>query len=94
VLLTQGGAVQFDPNGNAPVRVFSALPASASVPVIATVGCASPYVGVTLARSTVLELIEPSVAPVTASVSLTSPQSVYSVFVIDASLTPYAIRDR
>ena len=57
-------------------------------------GAASSYFGVAESTTSTLELIEPSVAPVTTTVALNSPGAVYTVFVIDSSLTPYVIRDR
>jgi hypothetical protein len=57
-------------------------------------GAASSYFGVAESATSTLELIEPSVAPVTTTVALNSPGAVYTVFVIDSGLTPYVIRDR
>jgi hypothetical protein len=59
-------------------------------------GTASPYFSTTIASSTVLELIQPGVAPYfpNPQPTFTSPQSVYTVFVIDTTLVPYVIRDR
>ncbi len=57
-------------------------------------GAASSYFGVAESTTSVLELIEPSVAPVTTTVALNSPGGVYTVFVIDSTLMPYVIRDR
>jgi len=56
-------------------------------------GTASPYFGTPSANS-VLELVQPAVAPLTTTVVLGPTGSVYSVFVIDGTLTPYVIRDR
>jgi hypothetical protein len=56
-------------------------------------GTASSYFGAPSANS-VLELVEPAVAPLSTSMLLGPTGSVYSVFVIDATLTPYVIRDR
>ncbi len=56
-------------------------------------GAASPYVGVTGSSTSVLQLIEPAVAPMTETVALASG-SVYTIFVLDSSLTPYIIKDR
>lgn len=56
-------------------------------------GAASSYFGVPSANS-VLELVEPSVAPLSTALLLGPTGSVYSVFVIDGTLTPYVIRDR
>ncbi len=58
-------------------------------------GAASAYLGVTPSSVSQLELIEPSVAPVTVATSLLGTAgAVYTVFVIDSTLTPYLIRDR
>jgi Domain of unknown function (DUF4397) len=58
-------------------------------------GNASSYFGVAESATSTLELIEPSVAPVIDTpVSIDAPQAVYTVFVIDSTLTPYLIRDR
>jgi hypothetical protein len=57
-------------------------------------GAASSYFGVAESATSTLEVIEPSVAPVMSTVSLNSPGAVYTVFVIDSTLTPYVIRDR
>jgi hypothetical protein len=57
-------------------------------------GAASGYSGVGVANTTVLELIEVGVAPVTANEALSTPEAVYTIFVIDTTLTPYLVRDR
>ncbi len=57
-------------------------------------GAASAYSGVSVASSTVLEVIEVGVTPVTANVALATPEAVYTIFVIDSTLTPYLVRDR
>ena len=62
-------------------------------------GAASGYFGVTVSGSTPLQLIVPSLAPVTQLVSLATPGAVYTVFVLDNAsppppFTPYLIRDR
>jgi hypothetical protein len=56
-------------------------------------GGASGYFGVPAADS-VLELVEALAAPVTTTLQLGPSGSVYTVFVIDTTLTPYVIRDR
>jgi hypothetical protein len=56
-------------------------------------GAASSYVGTTASNTSVLQLVEPGVTPVTDTVALVSG-SVYTVFVLDGSLTPYIIKDR
>jgi len=56
-------------------------------------GDASDYFSVVSADS-VLELIEASAAPVSTTVLLSPAGSVYTMFVIDTTLTPYLIRDR
>jgi len=58
-------------------------------------GAASPYFAVATSSSAQLELVEPSVPPVfPPTVQLSPSGSVYTVFVIDSTLTPYVIRDR
>jgi hypothetical protein len=60
-------------------------------------GQASGYFGVTAAALSSLTVIAPGNTPstlTTPTTSLTIPNAVYTVFVIDTSLTPYAIRDR
>ena len=66
-----------------------------SVQVASSVGygTASPYFGVVASSSSILELIQPSVTPVSTTKALTAG-SVYTVFVIDTTLTMYVIRDR
>ena len=56
-------------------------------------GAASSYFSVPSANS-VLELVQPSAAPTSTTLLLGPTGSVYSVFVIDSTLTPYVIRDR
>jgi hypothetical protein len=56
-------------------------------------GTASAYVGVPSA-SAVLELVVPSVPPVLTTQLLAPAGAVYSVLVIDTTLTPVVIRDR
>ncbi|HUL63320.1 MAG TPA: DUF4397 domain-containing protein [Burkholderiaceae bacterium] len=67
-----------------------------SVEVASAVGYgqASPYFGVATSSQSTLELIEPSVAPTFTTIPLSPAGSVYSVFVIDNTLTPFVIRDR
>lgn len=58
-------------------------------------GQASSYFGVAESANSTLELIEPSQPPkIVTPVSIDAPQAVYSIFVIDSTLTPYVIRDR
>jgi len=57
-------------------------------------GQASAYFGVAQSALATLQLIAPGMNPVSATVSLNSPGAVYTVFVIDSTLTPYLIRDR
>jgi hypothetical protein len=56
-------------------------------------GAASAYVGTTASNTSVLQLVQPGVPPVTVTVALVSG-SVYTIFVLDGSLTPYIIKDR
>jgi len=74
-----GGLTLYDNN----VAVASALP----------YGAASAYFGVP-AVTAALELVAPSLTSVTLTQPLGPTGSVYTVFVIDSSLTPYVIRDR
>jgi hypothetical protein len=61
------------------------------------IGKASPYFGATLSANTILELVKPG-ASLNDPVSLTVPQSVYTVFVFDSTLTSLPgvalVRDR
>jgi len=57
-------------------------------------GAASPYFGVAPSAASILEIIEPAVTPVSVTMPLSPSGSVYTVFVIDSTLTPYVIRDR
>jgi hypothetical protein len=57
-------------------------------------GAASPYSGVGVSSVATLQLIQAGGTPVNTPVSLSTPGAVYTVFVIDSTLTPYLIRDR
>jgi hypothetical protein len=57
-------------------------------------GAASPYSGVGVSSIATLQLIQAGGTPVNTPVSLSTPGAVYTVFVIDSTLTPYLIRDR
>jgi hypothetical protein len=58
-------------------------------------GAASPYFNVPVSSTSTLELIEASVTPLFATIASTTPDSVYTVFVIDnLATTPSIIRDR
>jgi hypothetical protein len=57
-------------------------------------GAASPYAGVGVTAAAVLQLIQAGGTPVNTPIALSTPGAVYTVFVIDSTLTPYLIRDR
>ncbi len=81
---------------NAAVNAASGLTLYDNNVVVATgvgYGAASGYVGETASSTSQLQIVEPSVPPVTDTVALASA-SVYTLFVLDSSLTPYIIRDR
>src|SRR5262249_25264658 len=67
-----------------------------SVQVASSVGygVASPYFSVVAATPSTLELVQPSLSPMYTTLPLGPPGSVYTVFVIDNTLTLYVIRDR
>jgi hypothetical protein len=79
-----GGLTMYDNN----VQVASAV----------AYGAASPYFGVTESATSSLELIAPTLTPLTVTPSLNVPASVYTVFVIDGAMSPTTslsiIRDR
>jgi hypothetical protein len=56
-------------------------------------GAASTYVGTISSGVSTLQLVTPGVTPVTATAQLVSG-SVYTVFVLDSTLTPYIVKDR
>jgi hypothetical protein len=57
-------------------------------------GAASAYFNTAVATTSTLQLIEAGLAPVSATISTSTPGAIYTVFVIDTTLTPYVIRDR
>ena len=97
---------QVPPGGNANLRLINAGATNAqgltmydnNVVVANSIlyGQASAYFGVAESATSMLQLIAPGATPQsnTATVSLNSPGAVYTVFVIDSTLTPYLVRDR
>jgi Domain of unknown function (DUF4397) len=77
---------------NSPSGV-SLLDNSVAVANSVALGTASPYVGMTASATSVLQLIQSGVAPVTDTVALV-PNAVYTVFILDTTLTPFIIKDR
>ena len=79
-----GGLTMYDNN----VQVASAV----------AYGAASAYFGVTESATSTLQLIAPTLTPLTVTPSLNVPASVYTVFVIDGAMSPTTslsiIRDR